>query len=57
MLGLLQTDDQVSWTDDKGIVRYGVVITLTDDELWAEVSELGQDDIVQLPTSILHAIA
>lgn len=56
MLGLLQTDDQVSWTDDKGIVRYGVVITLTDDELWAEVSELGQDDIVQLPTSILHAI-
>lgn len=57
MLGLLNPDDQVSWTDDKGIVRCGVVIALTDDELWAEVRELGQNDIVQLPTSILHAIA
>lgn len=57
MLGLLQADDQVSWTDGKGVIRQGVVITLSDDELWAEVRELGQDDIVQLPTSFLHAIA
>jgi hypothetical protein len=29
---------------------------LTDDELWAEVRELHQDDIIQLPTSLLHPI-
>lgn len=57
MLGLFQTDEKVSWTDGNCTVRHGVVIALTDDELWAEVRELGQDDIVQLPTSILHAIA
>lgn len=57
MLGLLQTDDQVSWTDSQGLMRNGVVSTLTDDELWAEVREAGQDDIVELPTAILHAIA
>lgn len=56
MLGLLQTDDQVTWTDGMLSIRHGVVVTLTDDQLWAEVRELGQDDIVQLPTSILHAI-
>lgn len=56
MLGLLQTDDQVVWTDGKGAIRHGVVITLTDDELWADVREMGQAEIIQLPTSILHAI-
>lgn len=57
MLGFLQTDDQVAWTDEMLSTRHGVIVTLTNDELWAEVRELGQDDIVQLPTSILHAIA
>lgn len=57
MLGLIFNDEHVVWADDGGVIHRGVVITLTDDELWAEVRELGQDDIVQLPTSILHAIA
>lgn len=57
MLGLILTDEHVTWIDESGAIRRGVVVTLTDDELWAEVHELGQDDIVQLPTSLLHAIA
>ena len=57
MLGLILTDEHVTWTDEVGTVRRGVVVALTDDELWAEVRKLGQSDIVQLPTSLLHAIA
>lgn len=56
MLGLILTDEQVTWTDEGGATRHGFVVTLTDDELWAEVRELGQDDVVQLPTSLLHPI-
>jgi len=56
MLGLILTDEQVTWTDEGGGSRYGVVVILTDDELWAEVRELGQDDVVQLPTSLLQPI-
>lgn len=56
MLGLILTDEHVTWTDEGGTIRRGVVVILTDDELWAEVRELGQDDIVQLPTSLLHPI-
>lgn len=57
MLGLILTDEHVTWYDERGAVHRGVVITLTDDELWAEVREMGQDDVIQLPTSVLHAIA
>ena len=57
MLGLILTGEHVKWTNEDGAIRRGVVVTLTDDELWAEVRELGQDDIVQLPTSLLHVIA
>jgi hypothetical protein len=56
MLGLILTNEQVTWTDEGGATRSGVVVALTDDELWAEVLELGQDDVVQLPTSLLHPI-
>lgn len=57
MLGLILTDEHVTWYDERGAVHRGVVITLTDDELWAEVREMDQDDVIQLPTSVLHAIA
>ena len=56
MLGLIFKDDHISWTDEKHIVRYGRVVTLTDDEIWADVCELGQDDVTQLPTAHLNAI-
>lgn len=56
MLGLILTDEHITWTGDDGTVRRGVVVTLSDDEHWAEVRELGQDDIVELPTYLLHAI-
>lgn len=54
MLGLILTDEQVTWTDEAGAVHCGVVVALTDDELWAEVRELGEDDVTQLPTWHLH---
>ena len=56
MLGLILNDDNVAWADDRGVIHRGFVIALTDDELWAEVREMDQDDIVQLPTSLLHPI-
>jgi hypothetical protein len=56
MLGLILNDEQVAWADDRGVIHRGVVVALTDDALWAEVREFGQDDIVQLPTSLLHPI-
>ena len=56
MLGLIQIDDRVTWTDMEGAVRKGVVVALTDDALWAEVRELDQDDVVQMPASLLHPI-
>lgn len=57
MLGLILIYEHVTWTDEGSTIRRGVVVTLTDDELWAEVRELGQGDIVQLPTWLLKAIA
>ena len=57
MLGLILTDEHVKWTGEDGAVHCGVVVTLTDDELWAEVREFDQDDIVHLPTSLLRPIA
>ena len=56
MLGLIRIHDLVCWTDDKNVLHVGIVVTLTDDELWADVCELGQDDVTQLPTANLHAI-
>jgi len=56
MLGLILNDDRVAWADDCGVIHQGIVVALTDDELWAEVRELDQGDIVQLPTSLLHQI-
>jgi hypothetical protein len=56
MLGLILNNERIAWIDERGATHYGVVVTLTDDELWAEVRELGQDDIVQLPASLLHPI-
>lgn len=56
MLGLILNDEQVAWADDGGVIHRGIIVALTDDELWAEVRELDQDDIVQLPTSLLHPI-
>lgn len=56
MLGLILNDDHVAWADDGGVIHRGVVIALTDDEIWAEVREFDQGDIVQLPTSLLHPI-
>lgn len=57
MLGLVRKGDHVCWIDDKGELHYGIIVTLTDDELWADVRELGQNDVTQLPTAYLHAIA
>jgi len=56
MLGLILNDEQVVWADDRGVIHRGVVVALTDDELWAEVREFDHDDIVQLPTFLLHPI-
>ena len=56
MLGLILNDEQVAWADHRGVIHRGVVVALTDDALWAEVREFDQDDIVQLPTSLLHPI-
>ena len=56
MLGLILKNEQVAWAEDDGLIRRGIVVALTDDELWAEVRELDQDDVVQLPTSLLHPI-
>ena len=54
MLGLILNDDRVAWADDRGVIHRGIVVALTDDELWAEVREFGQDDIIELPTSSLQ---
>lgn len=56
MLGLILNNEDIAWVDDDGVIHRGVVVALTDDELWAEVREFDQDDIVQLPTSLLHPI-
>ena len=56
MLGLIQIDDHVAWTDECGSNHQGVIVTLADDGLYAEVRELGQDDITELPTWHLHPI-
>ena len=56
MLGLILNDDEVTWADDDGVIHRGVVVALSDDELWAEVRELEQEDVIQLPTSLLHPI-
>ena len=56
MLGLILNDEKVVWADDNGMIHHGIVVALTDDELWADVCELGEDDIVHLPTSLLHAV-
>ena len=53
---MVLNDEHVAWADDHGVIHQGIVIALTDDELWAEVREMDQDDIVQLPTSLLHPI-
>lgn len=56
MLGFFRIHDPVSWTDDKHVLHYGIVVMLTDDELWADVCELGLDDVTQLPTALLNAM-
>ena len=56
MFGLIHNDELVAWADDRGIIHRGIVIALTDDELWAEVREMGQDNIVQLPTWCLYVL-
>jgi hypothetical protein len=54
VFGIVYVDDQVSWTDEDGLTRYGEVVALSDDAVWAEVRELAQDELVQLPTAILY---
>jgi hypothetical protein len=56
MLGLILNDENVAWADDRGVIHRGIVVALTDDELWAEVREMGQDNIVQLPTWSLYVV-
>jgi len=56
MLGLVQIEDHVTWTDGSGFAHEGIVVSVTDDALYAEVRELGQYDTTELPTWQLHAI-
>jgi hypothetical protein len=56
MLGLVYIEDCVAWTDEHSGILLGLVVALSDDELWADVLELEHREVVQLPTSILHPL-
>lgn len=54
MLGLVRSDDQVSYRDNNGNTHKGRITSVSDDGSWCDFEDAETGETTQVPTAELH---